>query len=188
MKWCAGLATVLLACSDGGVTGKAPPQAILSSRLDQGDGNACEFPDALTLGTFDGAQPIAAPDGSGANAIACTVHDRGDGSFDVTGEIKVDGKPWLLLTGTVPKTYDKTKSPNGVGGLRATFSNAKDGAELRTYRQDEGCLVEYRTDKQGVVAGRVWGHVSCNRAAPEGGDATRTCSASAQFRFENCAL
>jgi len=180
MKWSVGLPIAIVvstagilttSCSQGGVTGKAPPRALLDGRLDQAFGNNCEVPGATrTLGTF-GATPLSVADGTEEASVACTVKDNGNNS------------------------YDKGVSPNGVYvvGMQVTLSGAgpNGGPSIPYVQSDGGCQLRYVEPAQGLAGGRAWGVLECPRVAREidgGVDPAQSCAANVTFRFENCGL
>src|SRR4051812_35032301 len=115
MKLASTIASITLlavACSQGGITGKGAPQGILVARLDQGEGNACALPGALrNIGAFaqdKSSSPTAVADGTAGTRIACTVHDNGDKTLAVSGEMKVNDDTWFTIQGNLPTGYTRT--------------------------------------------------------------------------------
>ncbi|MBX3229327.1 MAG: hypothetical protein KIT84_18095 [Labilithrix sp.] len=182
-----------IACSAGGVTGKADAQAILDARLDQGPDNTCALPGSLrNVGSFgvDGDAPAPVTDGTGGTGVVCTVRDNGDATFTIHGETYVNGERWFLVDGRFPAAYDKQANPDGVAlpDLRvALFGAGPPGAA--TYAQNGGCRLAYLSDLEGAAGGRAWATVTCPlalRGELDAGDPAQTCTLSARFRFENC--
>lgn len=203
MKWSVWVSTTLVvcgtgvltaSCSQGGVTGKSPPQGLLDARLDQAFGSNCEVPGATRmLGTF-GERPAAVSDGTQNAGVVCTVRDNGNSTFDVKGEITMNGDRWFAIEGTLPASYDVGASPKGVYvvGMRVTVSGAgpNGGPSIPYVQSDGGCLFRYVDGAQGLAGGRAWGVLECPRVEREingGVDPKQNCVANVTFRFENCA-
>lgn len=185
------LLAILTACSGDGLTGAAPAQAILDANFDKRSDSDCSIQgSSITYGRFADS-PVPILDGSqgekGVNHVACKVVQSSDRkTFEVDASLKSDDRVVFAIKGTFPATTD-TK---GFKVPSVTLSNA-DPSNFVAYTQADGnCTVLYATDQEGVSAGRVWGEVTCATATLDGattGNASGTCTAIAEFRFEDCA-
>jgi hypothetical protein len=182
---CVSTVGLLGACSEDT---KATPQAIFEGNLTRGAGTNCQDSAALfTVGVFgepalkEGSQPKKDGDaqGQGKVAIACSVTGAGAGAFNVDATLNMTGPEGGLFH------VDGKFTTTGVQqDIHAIFSSR---ATTNTYEQlDRKCTVTYDTTYEGVALGRVWGRIDCPNATLSGVPDT-TCTASATFRFENCA-
>jgi hypothetical protein len=201
VSWVALLAamagTASTACSNNaGPAAKAFVQGEINAGTQAGvdDGAACGMNAGITwqLGSPISGQPTEYADGSnqggGAVHVSCSVDQEGS-NFAVHLYAELDGQSagTLEVSGTV--------SSSGTGsGLSGSFSTA--GQVF----QDNNCTFSLTYNgtplaaMYGPAPGRVWGHIDCPTAeelgqtgiGASGGQITRTCEASADFRFENC--
>lgn len=168
---------------------KATPQVIFDGRLEQGSGNNCRDSGGLfTVGDFGNValdvklRPAPVKDGEsfgqGAVSVSCSVVPVGTNEFQVNASVNLSG-----ATGGLFRIDGKFAATGEQTNIRGFFSSRASG---NTYDQkDRQCVVRYTTPTMGVAAGRVWGEITCPSA--EDTDADTTCTAVAQFRFENCA-
>lgn len=168
----------------------ATAQVIFTSQIDPGANPPSGCPESGTwfdIGSFGNPanpppndKPVAVKNGDtdpsgGQASLTCSVTLVPEG-FDVRGTARISGGAGGAFT-----VRGIFKAEGEQTGISATF--AKVG------RTDpyiaENCTVRYTSPSQGVAAGRVWGEMTCPVATAAG--INRTCQATAQFRFENCA-
>ncbi len=200
------LAVVLVAAcgGGGGLTGVAPPQVVLDSHLDVGDGNDCRSAGPLvTIGLFKDAgtfAPDVAKSGDtlpgGVLTASCTIHPDGTvpdtkgndvRQFTVEASMKLGADVVFTLSGkTLASDISGTNA--GTPGLSAFVGRG--GGSAGFAQTDGGCVLRYLSDREGAVDGRIWGELTCPKAvevaAPGAAPGPQTCAAVAHFRFENC--
>lgn len=168
---------------------KATPQVIFSSSLSRGAGTDCQDSGPLfAIGSFgepalkETAQPKK--DGEafdqGVVSVSCSVTSAGADAFNVQASVDLSGATGGLFR--IDGKFTAVAPPDGITGIHAIFTSRR---TTNTYEQtDSTCVVRYTTQYQGIASGRVWGEVICPTASNAG--AQRSCTATAQFRFENC--
>jgi hypothetical protein len=174
-------------------TPNAYVSAVLQGSADLGT-EACGINEAsfLEVGASSGGGGIAsADDGSsqgGFNvSVSCSVTANSDGSFQVNALASNGSAGAFGIIGKFTSSGVQT-------GIHATFSGPAN-ADF----SEVDCTVAYSSIVEpgaptGVAAGRVWGTVTCPDAVdpgtseigPDGGDVSRTCAATAEFKFQNC--
>lgn len=112
--------------------------------------------------------------GGGPVTVACSVTPTGGGAFAVSGTVELAGPQGgsFHLTGDLAPTGEQS-------GVYARFASP-----ARNVYEESTCVVRYETPSQGVAQGRVWGEITCAKAADSA--TQKSCEAIAQFRFENC--
>jgi hypothetical protein len=184
------LVTSVLAagCSDNK---QATPRVTFDSLILPGTHPPADCPeksDWLTIGEF--GNPAAVPavpvrpvedgaeDQQGTVGITCSVVET-NGAFDVKLHAELSGATGgaVTIAGLVNKGVD---SPN----ITANFSASGRG----TYSSPAGtgCVISFDTAVgHGIAGGRLWANIKCPTVTQE--SVQRTCLATSQFRFENCA-
>jgi hypothetical protein len=174
-------------CSDNK---QATPRVTFDSFILPGSHAPSECPEKanwLTIGEF--GKPAAVPpvavrpveDGAdeqqGTVGISCSVVES-NGAFDVKLHAELSGATGgsVTITGLVNKGVD---SPN----ITANFSASGRGV----YSSAPGaCVISFDTVVgHGIAGGRIWANIKCPTVTQE--TAQRTCQATSEFRFENCA-
>ncbi len=176
----------------GGCSSKSPatPNAYIDSTIfssaDLGS-EACGINGGpwIDVGTSD----TPADDGSSQSgynvSVSCSVTANNDGSFQVNA-LATDGN-----AGSV-SVVGKFTTSGMQTGIHGSFTRG--GGEEADFTSSD-CSVSYTmSDGMGVAAGRVWGFITCadvtdpstSEVGPDGGAISRTCAASATFKFQNC--
>lgn len=189
MIWKTTLAIALgvAACGGSGVTGTAPPQAILSASFQPAADNTCSLAgQSIGIGIFpdSGANPTPVKSGQGdplgVIGVTCTVHSSGIETYTVDAKITAGANTIFQLHGALTESAPDGGIPN------STMTLANNASPQVSYAQtDGGCRVTYQSTAEGVTGGRVWGLITCPAATAQGAG---TCETTAEFRFENCAF
>lgn len=175
----------------------ATPQVALTSSLSSQSKTSVGFDSCPTYGPFIEVGAFRGPtkeetdvvvDGEDVKGsplkITCSVIPDGDSfNVDVQAQVTASEGGTVHVIGTFKASGEQT-------GVRAIFQ-AGDYGQFT----DDDCTVTYydksknedpsKTTFRGVAAGRVWGFLTCGAA--ENVQSNKACSATAQFRFENCA-
>jgi hypothetical protein len=184
---------------DSGGGGPMVAAAFVASSIasDPGAPQLCPFAsrqDWIDVGSPATSSPVAAPDGStqqtGRVAVACTVHAT-NGGFDVQLNAALSGAGSVTIASSSP-----VDAASGAQGVTGTFASGQRGR----YSSDT-CTIAFTYNgapiplSPPIAPGRIWGHLACPNAqrsdlqvmGPDGGTASSTCDAEADFLFENCA-
>jgi hypothetical protein len=101
--------------------------------------------------------------------VQCAVRPSGD-TFDVNGSISLGASASFSITGVTNR---------GSSNVQITFGNGGS-----TFTSQSPCALDFTfNQKMDVSPGRIWAFVMCPQASDGQG---HTCSASAEFVFENC--
>ncbi len=112
--------------------------------------------------------------GQNVHVTACSVLQSGT-NYDVHVSVTQDGQgSFSVNTVGTPITY-----PGPVSGIQAIFQRGDTGS----FRQDD-CTLSFPRPEMGLKGGAIWAQVDCPNVVFSGQN--RTCSGSAEFRFENC--
>jgi hypothetical protein len=188
--------TTAVACSSNN---NPPPDAFISADVGGAtpDCNIEAVPNWLPIGTPTADKPTTVSDqgstGSGTASVTCTVHPQGSG-FDIELSVASTGMPGGNISITSPSGQGVVTTSGGSGISASFYSNN------RGPYSSSNCTITYTYNGQPVpvsppiAAGRIWGHISCPQATdssqtttgPDGGPATVSCPANADFLFEQC--
>jgi hypothetical protein len=171
------------------------PKAIIQGRLDAPDTTASGTCPAIgpymVLGSFGTttSAPRAVKNGDEEQvkidgnlqtryvSVECGVRPHGDGTFDV----ELNAQSQNALAG---------ESMTIIGNVPAKGTGTKVTARMQTgtatYKLDTCTLALTNAVDVPVEAGRIWGTVSCGTAPSSAAGVPQACSASVEFRFENC--
>lgn len=141
----------------------------------------------LSIGSATSGTPAIVESSSSAT-IDCAVRAVGKG-YDVSVSVVVQGPGGGSFTLDSPQGLGAVRV-SGAQGLAASFASTQAGA---TY-QESDCTLSFTylgqpvPDSPSVFPSRIWAHVSCPTAQPQGAsDASDTCDGEADFLFERCA-
>jgi hypothetical protein len=155
---------------EGATSPVVTPQAYVQARVAPGtDAASCGLasPETFNVGEPSVKSGSNLPDGS-KFAVTCRVAPRSsEGAFDVVVEASTPTRS-LKVQGPF------TSATKSIASVELVMSTGK-------FAQSD-CEVSYDSQISGVAAGRIWATVTCARATAPG----HTCSAKAEFRFENC--
>ncbi len=182
------LAPWLAACSDDQVP---VPRVTFASVVQPGLGTSAQCPETgawFRIGSFgnvaknEAVRPVedqATDESGGVVTLSCSVTPSNDGAnegFQVAATANLGGSQGGQFT------VQGFFLPNGdQGNVAAIFSATGRGEAY----QARGCTARYPSGPLAFVApGRVWATLECPEANNE--SQQRVCSASAEFRFENC--
>lgn len=172
----------LVACSSG----PPPlPLAYVNSTFDGPgtSGAACSFSPGVWIqiknapsAPDDAVQTGGTTDKGASVTVSCSVHANADGSFAVTATATLGGLGGGGLT--VSGTFTSMGTQMNIHGV---FTRGDTG----TYEEND-CTVAYDQTGMGIAAGRVWADLTCPNETRSGESMPESCSAQAQFKFENC--
>lgn len=177
-----GLALFTAHCSSSAET----PQAFVVAQLLPGSDPSmpCAFPndDLVTVGTSDDNEDGGSTkNGMNGYTISCSVSSSGSG-FAVQASVK-NATSAFTIQGTL--TAPAKGGTGGGGMVTSGFANT-DGSY-----SSEGptCTVNFTEGPgeplgMGIMAGAVWGNVTCPTLTLVNGESV--CGGMAEFKFENC--
>jgi hypothetical protein len=173
-----------------------PARAILESSI--GTGSNCKLTGTYQrIGSFSTTsdRPVTDPIQDGAlyeNAVinvACRVIPRG-ATFEFLAETTRQGSGTIRMTSL-------SLAPSGTSKVQMVFSGGifsdarytQDDCEFTPYHPNgeyDATVNGQATKLPDVAAGRIWGRVACKAITRTELDPPAICSATVDFRFENC--
>ncbi len=119
--------------------------------------------------------------GHGVQITACSVIPEADG-LQVNVSVTMESQGTVTVNGHFPLVAPNTSHAGAaaVTGLTAVFARADTGQFIG--RGD--CTASFPRDEMGTQPGGLWLQLDCPNVA--NASQNRTCTASAELRFENC--